>query len=240
MIRTIRWFLYFAFSLLTSLPSLNRVKKLESAEQITERDELVDKTVKSWSRKLVGLSGAKITVVGEENIPDGAVLFVSNHQGNFDIPILLGYIGKPKGFIAKIETQKLYIVRDWMKYINCIFMDRNDIRQSVKAIGEGVKNLKSGKSMVIFPEGTRSDDGNLLEFKPGSMKLATKSGVPIVPVTISGSMDIMLKKSIIIRPANVEIVISKPIMPDAEIDTVDLTEMVKAQIEKNLKLAYNK
>jgi 1-acyl-sn-glycerol-3-phosphate acyltransferase len=99
-LRTIIWFIYFWAVLLKLIPSLIRVKHLQKAGNIQERDTLVDKKVKEWSTSLVKLSGSKITVSGEENIPaDTAVLFVSNHQGNFDIPILLGYIKKPKAFI---------------------------------------------------------------------------------------------------------------------------------------------
>lgn len=236
MIRTIRWFLGFVFKLLVSLPTLNKVEKLDKSGDQKEKEIIVDKQVKDWAKYLVKLSGTDVTVIGEENVPSGAVLFVSNHQGNFDIPLILGHISKPKGFIAKVEINKMFIIRKWMKHLNCIFIDRNDIRQSVKAISDGAKKLSSGDSMVIFPEGTRSLDGKLLEFKPGSMKLATKSKIPVVPVTINGSKDIMGKGSILIKPANVTITISKPIYYDEARDTNELIAMVKSQIEKNLVL----
>jgi 1-acyl-sn-glycerol-3-phosphate acyltransferase len=99
-VRTIIWFIYFWGILLKLIPSLNRVKKYYQAGKIEERDRLVDQKVKEWSTSLVKLSGTRVTVSGEENIPkDTAVLFVSNHQGNFDIPILLGYP----------ETESLYL-----------------------------------------------------------------------------------------------------------------------------------
>jgi 1-acyl-sn-glycerol-3-phosphate acyltransferase len=94
--------------------------------------------------------------------------------------------------------------------MKCVFMDRNDIRQSVQAINEGVDLLKQGYSMVIFPEGTRSKGETMGEFKQGSFKLATKAGVPIVPVAIKGSYKMMEEKGFI-RPASVEVIISKPI-----------------------------
>lgn len=234
MIRTIRWFLSFVVKLLVSLPALKKVEKLDEEGNVEQRDRLVDIEAKKWAKSLVSLSGADVTVIGEENVPEGAVLFVSNHQGNFDIPLMLGFIKKPKGFIAKVEINKMFIIRKWMKYLDCIFIDRNDIRQSVKAISGGAKALKAGASMVIFPEGTRSPDGKLLEFKAGSMKLATKSKVPVIPVTINGSKDIMPKGSKIIRPAKVTIKISKPIYYNEEVDTNDLISMVKTEIEKNL------
>ncbi len=91
--------------------------------------------------------------------------------------------------------------------------------------------------MVVFPEGTRSVDGTLLEFKPGALKLATKSGVPIIPVTISGSKDIMKKGSKVIKPAHVEVTIDKPIEMTDEIkqDTIALTEQIKLVIDSHLR-----
>ena len=114
MIRTIVWFIYFVISLVLSIPYLIKAKKYDKENVIDKRDEITYKMVRKWARSLVNLSGSSIKVIGEENIPlSESVLFVSNHQGNFDIPLLLGFIDKPKGFIAKIETSKLPIIKDW-------------------------------------------------------------------------------------------------------------------------------
>ena len=237
MIRTITWFIYFAISLIFSIPSLIKAKTYDRKNDLCKRDEITYKMIRKWARSLVRLSGTKVKVVGEENIPTTqSVLFVSNHQGNFDIPLLLGFIDKPKGFIAKIETSKLPIIKTWMELMKCIFMDRNDIRQSVKSINQGIKYLKDGYSLVIFPEGTRSTDGKLGEFKPGGFKLSTKSGVPIVPITIKGSNNIMKKGSFIISPANVEIIIAPVVaIENTDIkDTTEISELVKNIIKENL------
>lgn len=236
-IRTIIWFIYFSISLFLSIPLLVIATVYDRQNKIIRRDAFVDKWVSIWAKSLVKLTGSKIKVLGEENIPKNeSVLFVCNHQGNFDIPILLGYIEKPKGFIAKLETSKLPIIKTWMKLMKCIFMDRKDIRQSVNAIKKGTKYLTKGYSLVIFPEGTRSKDGSLGEFKPGSLKLSTKSGVPIIPITIKGSNKIMSKKSLIIKPAYVEIIISPAIKMDniPVRDTKGLTEKVRNIIANNL------
>lgn len=211
MIRTVVWFTFFWIYLIYLIPQMLRAKQLDKRNAVKERDEYVHKTVSRWARTLVKLAGGKINVTGEENLPvDEAVVFVSNHQGNFDIPILMGYINKPKAFIAKIETKKLPLVSTWMKHMKCVFMDRKDIRQSVQAINEGADLLKQGYSMVIFPEGTRSKGEAMGEFKQGSFKLATKAGVPIVPVAIKGSYRMMEEKGFI-RHAYVEVIISKPV-----------------------------
>ncbi|GAU78596.1 1-acyl-sn-glycerol-3-phosphate acyltransferase [Fusibacter sp. 3D3] len=233
MIRTIIWFAYFWISLVGLMPALFKVNKMTANEKL----EFADQKARQWSSKLLKLAGCKVEIVGLENIPkDSAVLYVCNHQSNFDIPLTILHLPKTKGFIAKVELLKMPFVRDWMKHMKCIFMDRSDIRQQVKGISQGVQSLKEGQSMVIFPEGTRSPDGKVKAFKPGGLKLATKSGVPIVPVTIKGSKDIMKKGSLLIKPANVEIIISEPIWINKEMnkETVALTETVKAIIESHV------
>lgn len=211
MVRTILWFIYFWLYLIAIEPTLIRINRLSNMGQITERDRLTAHIAKNWARSLVKFAGVTVTITGEEKIPSGPVLFVSNHQGNFDIPLLLGYINKPKAFIAKIELLKLPMISTWMTHMQCVFMDRSDIRQSLKVINQAADHLKEGYSMVIFPEGTRSKSETLGEFKPGSLKLGLKAGVPIVPITISGSYKIMEQNGFIIKPSHVEIIISDPI-----------------------------
>lgn len=236
--RTIVWFIYFWIYQLYLIPLLIYVKVLDSKNKIKERDAFVFKVVRNWARPLVRLTGSTIRVIGEENIPEsGAVLFVSNHQGNFDIPITLGYINTPKAFIAKIEMKKMPLVSTWMKYMNCVFMDRNDMRQSIDAINEGADYLKSGYSLVIFPEGTRSKGDTMGDFKPGSFKLASKAGVPIIPVTIKGSYKIMEQNGFLIKPALVEVIISPPVQTSgiSKEEVKNLHNVVKDIICANLK-----
>lgn len=211
MIRTTIWFIWFWVSLIFTIPFLLWVKILEKQGKEQERIKIVHKVTSLWARLVINLSGAKVTVEGAENLPEGPVVFIGNHQGNFDIPILISFIDKPKAFIAKIETSRLPFVASWMRQMRCVFMDRKDIRQSITAINQGAEYLKQGYSMVIFPEGTRSGSKEMGEFKAGSFKLATKGNVPIVPVAINGSYNIMGKKSLIIKPADVKVTILKPI-----------------------------
>jgi 1-acyl-sn-glycerol-3-phosphate acyltransferase len=238
-LRTIIWFIYFWAVLIKLIPALYRVKHLQRSGRIHERDELVDVKVKEWSQSLVKLSGSKITVSGEENIPkDTAVLFVSNHQGNFDIPLLLGYLQKPKAFISKIEVKKMPFIGTWMEQLNCLFMDRKNVRQSVKPISEGAQLLQNGTSLVIFPEGTRSKGDEMAEFKAGSFKLATKSGVPIIPVTINGSYKIMEQQGFWIKPANVHIEVHPPIYPQKQ-EAKDLAKLSQHIIKEGVKKAVS-
>ena len=237
MFRTILWFIYFWLYLLAIQPTLLRVIRLATIGNTAEHDQLVEQTAKKWARALVKCAGTTVVTTGEENIPsEGSVLFVSNHQGNFDIPLLLGHIDKPKAFIAKIELLKLPLIRTWMTHMKCVFMDRSDIRQSLKIINQAAEHLKEGYSMVIFPEGTRSKGETLGEFKPGSLKLASKAGVPIVPIAIRGSYKIMEQNGFIIKPAHVEITIFEPISTSGltKEQSSELPERVRNIIENGL------
>jgi 1-acyl-sn-glycerol-3-phosphate acyltransferase len=158
---------------------------------------------KSWekSRRFVSaffrlelkLSGCKVTIKGEENIPaDSQVLFVGNHRSYFDILIYHESIKKPAGFIAKKEIRKFPLLPLYMDDIGCIFLDRTDIRQGLATINQGAEFMKQGHSMILFPEGHRNQTDELLPFKEGGYKMAEKSKSPIVPVAISGS-DLLLE-----------------------------------------------
>lgn len=237
MIRTIVWFIYFWLYLIYLIPFMMMVRYYDRRGNIEKRDAIVNQRVRLWARALVRLAGGKISIVGEENIPkDRSVVFISNHQGNFDIPIILGYINKPKAFIAKIEIKKMPLISSWMKEMKCVFMDREDIRQSVQAINEGAEILREGYSLVICPEGTRSKGDAMGEFKHGSFKLATKAQVPIIPVTIKGSYKMMEQSKFIIRPAKVEVIISKPVETKGltKEEIKELPEKVKAIIAREL------
>ncbi|WP_346848079.1 MULTISPECIES: lysophospholipid acyltransferase family protein [unclassified Clostridium] len=212
MFKTIIWFGHFAISLLTKIGPMYKVNSLEKHGKTEEMEAYIHKVTSKWAMSQLKYSGATVSVYGEDNIPSNIpVVFISNHQGNFDIPLLMSYINKPKGFIAKVETLKIPIVRTWMQYIHCVFMDRSNLRKSATAIIEGVKIIKAGHSLVIFPEGTRSKGGPLGEFKAGSFKLATKSNAPIVPITINGSYKLMEANNNRIKAANVELFIHPPI-----------------------------
>ena len=210
MLRSIVWYIVFFSSLILKIPAMIRTKTLTKKGLNEERDKLVYKNTTSWARTLLKVAGVKVIVHGVENIPkDTNVLYIGNHQGNFDIPIYMSEIPGLKGFVSKIEVKKIPGVRTWMEYMYCVFMDRSSLRKSGEAIIEGIKILKKGHSLVIFPEGTRSKGDKMGDFQAGSFKLATKSKVPIVPVTMSGSYKIMEnnKKKWMVKPAVVDLYI---------------------------------
>ncbi|WZL73132.1 lysophospholipid acyltransferase family protein [Clostridiaceae bacterium 35-E11] len=214
MLRTIWVAIYFVVYLVLLFPQQWKVNRLEKQGKIQELQALLHSIALHWGRRIIKNTGTKVSIYGSDHIPEGPVLFVSNHQGNLDIPLLLGFIDKPKSFIAKIELSKIPVFGKWMERINCIFIDRSDPRQSLRAINQGVEILKNGHSMVIFPEGTRSKGPKMADFKKGSLRLATKAKVPIVPISIQGSYKIMEANGGFIKPAEVSITISEPIYTD--------------------------
>jgi 1-acyl-sn-glycerol-3-phosphate acyltransferase len=234
-IKTIQWFAYLWLYML--MPKF-KLTRLSLQHKIAERDACAHAVARKWAQKAITANGSIIKVKGIENVPSsGGVLFVSNHQSNFDIPIFIGFVPRDKGFIAKIELLKVPVFRKWMKNLGCLFIDRRDARQSLTAISQAAEKLKEGHSLVIFPEGTRSSDGKLGRFKPGSLKLGIKANVPIVPVTINGSKNIMPKGTSLIRSAEVEVIISPPLILDelAEKDPNSVTEKVRNIISANLR-----
>lgn len=169
--------------------------KADKTGNIQERDRIVKEKVPLWARYVFEECHATIEVVGKENIPqDGAVVFIGNHQSNLDIPVILGYLDKCPAFVAKVELAKIPLLSDWMKLLQCTFMDRKSPRASVQAIHDAADGLKNGYSQMIFPEGTRSKGGPTHEFKAGSFKLAYMGEAPIVPVTIDGTWHLLEEK----------------------------------------------
>lgn len=210
MIRSIIWYFYFFISLLFKSITLLRVKNLEKKGEKEKMEALIHKATSSWANSLLNIAGVKVNVHGLENLPkDRTVLYIGNHQGNFDIPIYISKIPGLKGFVSKIEVEKIPGIYTWMQYMHCVFMDRSSLRKSSEAIIKGIKILKEDHSLVIFPEGTRSRGNSIGEFKSGSFKLATKSKVPIVPITINGSYKIMEsnKKKWMIKPSVIDLYI---------------------------------
>lgn len=213
-----------------------------------KRPDIKDKASRKiifWAFGIVRrIAGTNLIVRGKENIPENeACLFICNHRSYFDI--ILNYISVPgiTGFIAKKEMNHWPLLRIWMRYIHCLFLDREDIRQGMQTILTGIEKVKSGISIFVFPEGTRNkSDDEFLEFRAGSLKIAEKSGCPIVPVAINNSDDVFEKHLPKIHKTTVVIEYSTPIYPkdlDKEerknlSDTVVNT--IKAMYEKNRSL----
>lgn len=175
-------------------------------------------------RFILWLTGVKVTVIGEENVPkDTPVLYIGNHRSYFDI--LLTYSRCPirTGYVAKKEMEKFPLLSNWMKYLHCLFLDRSDIKQGLQTILTAVEKVKSGISICIFPEGTRNkneDETDMLPFHDGSFKIATRAKCPIIPIAMSNTAQIWEAHFPTIKPCHVIVEYGKPIYPD-ELDKED-------------------
>ncbi|MBO1627383.1 1-acyl-sn-glycerol-3-phosphate acyltransferase [Bacillus cereus] len=237
MIQTFFKIFYLILIVIGITPRLWRIKRKANTMSPQEKDRLVHKTTSWFGKKMVRVAGSTVQVNGLENVPkDKPVLVVSNHQSDMDIPVLLGYLNKPIGFVSKAEIKKFPLVPTWMELMNCVFMDRSNRRQSLQAIKDGIELLKNGHSIVIFPEGTRSKGCEMGEFKAGSFHLAVKSGVAILPVTLDGTYKMFEANGNRMKPAHATVTISKPITPEqyASMDVKELTQYTKDIIAAQL------
>jgi len=176
------------------------------------------------------ISGSKLTIKGEENIPaDRPVLFVPNHRSIFDIVIGYSRIKKQIGFVSKKEMRKVPIFSSWMALMNCQFLDRKDVRKGLKVILKCVDLIKDGVSIVIFPEGTRNKgDEPLQTFHDGSFKIAEKTGCVIVPMVLNNTDAVFEKQFPKIKPRNVMVEYLPPI------DVSTLSREEKKQISSTV------
>ena len=190
-----------------------------------------------WGNTNLWAAGVKVNVKGLENINNrGPYIFVSNHQGWFDIFTALGKLPIHFSWLAKEELFKVLVLGRAMHRAGYIPIDRKDHRKALASMNRAAEVVRQGTSVFIFPEGTRSADGVIREFKKGGFILAAKSRQPIVPISISGSYRILPKNSWTIHPGEIRFSIGKPIQTagrDGESRDL-LMEQVREAIRANL------
>lgn len=213
--RTIITVLYIFLFLILGLPVLGIewiISKFNKAHA-----DMVQLRIVQWGLKCVAfISGVKLTVIGEENVPrDEPVLYIGNHRSFFDVVVTYARCPGLTGYIAKDGVNKVPIFRIWMKRLHCIFLKRDDMKEGLKVILKAIEYVKSGISICIFPEGTRNKDRNnptsLLPFKEGSFKIASKTGCKIVPMALIGTADILENHFPWIHSTDIKLIYGEPI-----------------------------
>jgi 1-acyl-sn-glycerol-3-phosphate acyltransferase len=165
-----------------------------------------------WATSICRAGGVEVAVDGREELdPEKPYIFAANHQSQFDILVLQGFLGADFRWLAKKELFRVPIWGSAMRRAGYISIDRSHGRQAIKSLDEAAQKIAAGTSVIIFPEGTRSKDGKLYDFKAGAMVLAIKSGVPIVPVAILGTYEILPKGKLLMTPGKVQIRVGRPI-----------------------------
>lgn len=206
--------------------------------------KLARKKLRWLSRIVLKSLGVKLRVIykNRKNINalerEKGIIFVCNHQSNLDIPVIVSALHIDVGFVAKKEMKSWPFFNIWMKRSKCVFLNRENPREGIKDIKEAVKVVKDGYPIVIFPEGERTLDGEILRFKKGSFKLATETNGIIVPLTLKGTFDIQKRGEWKMkRNQLVTIIVGEPIYIDSlsNDEIKELSTKVREVIEENYK-----
>lgn len=190
-----------------------------------------------WSVWLLRVARIRLVVHGLDQVPtEGPVIYMGNHQGNFDINVLSLAIPRLFSWVAKEELFRIPLFGAAMKRAGYIPLDRSDGRKALKSMKQAAERIAGGASVVIFPEGTRTKDGSLLPFKRGAFLLAAKAGVPIVPFTINGSREVNPPNRLELYPGTISVSFAEPIpsagLPEAQLMT-QVREAIAARLEVN-------
>ena len=183
-----------------------------------------------WARLSLALAGARVRILGTEHLPDGPVIFMSNHQSNFDILSLLATLPRQINWIAKKELFEIPVFGPSMRRGGYIPLDRSDGRKALKSMDNAARIIREGKSVVMFPEGTRSRDTLLLPFKRGGFLLALKAGVPVVPITINGSGRINPAGRTRIYRGTITITLHPPLKPASTVNRASAEAALMEQV----------
>lgn len=214
--RTILILIFLILYFIYSIPSLFIIWLIG---KITKNDRLVFKIAQAhvaWAFNVICfIGGIKKNVIGLENVPkDTPVLYVANHRSYFDIIVSYSVVPTLTSFVSKKEIGKMPFIKQWMHFMKCLFLDRDDIKEGMKTILKGIEQIKDGYSIFIMPEGTRNHTDTMLPFHEGSFKFAQKTGCPIVPVSITNTDEAFENHFPWIGKADVTIMFGEPIYLD--------------------------
>ena len=220
----IKYVRYVVYMLIMRLKGIKRAY-IERFKGEEEAWKYAQEVFRKWTYFTINIIGMEIEVEGFENIPDKTCVFMGNHQSILDIPVMRYSTQRTLDFVAKKELAKAPLIGYWITHVKSVTIDRDNIREGMKAINQAVNNIKDGYNFTIFPEGTRSKDGKIHEFKKGSVKIATKSKAPIVPVAIKGT-SACFEDSKEFVPGKVKVIFGEAIE----------TENISREVEKELML----
>ena len=205
LLRTICLYAYLAGYAFLHIPLMRRVEKVIAAGNGDSVRKTVEDFVQKGCETALKIAGILVFSEGKENIPAGPCVFVANHRSYFDCAFVLVGLDKPHGVMAKAEVERIPLINRWMKALGCVFVVREDVRASMRALYAAADRVKEGQSFVIFPEGTtiEGEEGCIGTFKGGAFRAALKAGAPIVPVAIRGAVDCFEKNHYLCGPADI-------------------------------------
>lgn len=201
-----------------------------------QNDRVFHALARGWAHSTLWICGVKVRVRGLDLVDMSRnYVYVSNHASMFDIPAILASIPDQIRILYKRELNWIPIFGWGLKYGSYIAIDRSRGSDAMKSLQTAVGKIRNGASALLYAEGTRTLDGKLQTFKRGAFNLAVKAGVPVVPLTVNGSYRLMPKRSFVVHPGEVEIVLERPIeiTGSGKEEEVRLMERVREQIEKH-------
>jgi 1-acyl-sn-glycerol-3-phosphate acyltransferase len=191
-----------------------------------------------WAPGCLRIGGARLQVEGRERIdPSRACFFAANHQSWIDIPVLFAALPPPVLFLAKRELARVPLMGRYIEKMGMVFVDRADRRQAVRTVGHAAARLREGRSILSFPEGTRSPDGRVQRFKTATFAAAVEAGVPVVPVALEGAVRVLPRGPLRIRPGLIRVRIGERISTAGltRADRAELASRVQREVERLLK-----
>jgi 1-acyl-sn-glycerol-3-phosphate acyltransferase len=182
---------------------------------IDSRGHLQHGCARIWARMILWTSRVRVRVNGTDHVAaDGTYILCVNHQSHMDIPIILAAWPFQFRFAAKKQLFRYPFLGWHLRRSGHVPIDRENPRAAIRSVREAVDAVRHGSSMLIFPEGGTSRDGSIRAFKGGGFMLAQKSGVPVVPITIRGSREVLMPMTYHARGGNVEVIVGRPIFSE--------------------------
>ena len=235
------WFYIVVVSLILFYGGINLIiVKIMFKKNPEKAIKRMEKVLKRFGKMVFKVAFSKVQVNGIENLPkDKPYVIVGNHQSFFDIPLIYAEIGVPS-FIAKKELTKAPIVKSYLDLSKSVFIDRKDVKSGAAALRRISKLIKDKGVVCIFPEGTRTSDGNLLEFKSGTLMIPYRYNVPIVPIAIDGNYKLNRKKSCLFNSGDVKLTILPSVIPENFASEDELRNVIRKDIDKHILIRENK
>lgn len=207
--------LLFPRVLVAIMATTNRIPRSLFIKSGPEFDRYAWATFTRWAKRVINIAQMRMKIFGRERVDfEGACLFVVNHLSPSDIPVIIHALPRPAGFVVNKTMDSIPLMSYWIRTMRGVFVRQGDPKDEIAAFRTMIKRLKLGRSLILFPEGYIHQDPGLAEFKRGGIHAALFAGVPIVPVCLYGTQDVMRTGSLRIVPRRrVVVEFGEPVLP---------------------------